>query len=165
MGLDATISTGTPDLKITNPHTTPLYVVSYMNPEKKSVTVAVYGAPVIDPETGEEVIYDFDFEDMGPYGAPPIDNYYYDQTMLPDKITPIDPGTSKQYAEKQDGKKIQTYRHFKKLDGTEYKDKEKFENVIIKPINGSIYCNFPNPSLIPPVDPAAVVPTPAQVTP
>jgi hypothetical protein len=157
MGLDATISTGSPDLKITNPYSTPLYVVSYMNPESKSVTVEVYGAPVIDPATGEEVIYDFDSEDMGPDGNPPVDIRYYDQTMLPDKITMIDPGTEKRYAEQQNGKKIQTYRHFKKPDGIEY-NKEKFESVTIRPINGSIYCNFPDPSIpVVPVDPNAPV--------
>lgn len=160
MGLDATISTGTPDLKITNPYTTPLYIVSYMNPETKSVTVAVYGAPVIDAVTGKEVIYDFSYNELGPYGDPPIDVYYYEQTVLPDKITPIDPGTSKQYANKQNGKKIQTFRHFEHLDGTEYKE-EEYEYVIIKPINGSIYCNFVDPSTVIPTTGPTATPTPA----
>lgn len=140
-GLDATISTGSPDLKVTNPYSTPLYVVSFINPETQSVTVQIYGAPVIDSATGAEVIYHFDSNVLGSYGAAPVDIYYYNKTQLPDG-TAIDPGDERRYASKQRGKKIQTYRHFLSLDGKKYK-KEDFEYVIIRPINGSIYCNYP----------------------
>ncbi len=160
LGMDATISTPSPDLRLTNPYAVPLYIVSYMNPESKSVSVEIYGAAPTDAETGEAVIYDFSSNDMGPYGAAPIEEYFYDQTALSDG-TPIDPGTEKRYAEMQDGKKIQTYRHFKKLDGTKYKS-EEFDHVIIKPINGKIYCNYPNPALVPPVDPNSPQAPPAQ---
>lgn len=154
LGLDATISTPSPDLRLTNPYASPLYIVSYMNPETKSVTVEIYGVVPADQATGEAVIYDFDFTDMGPYGAAPIEEYLFDQTTFPDG-TPIEPGGEKRYAEMQDGKKIQTYRHYKKLDGTEYKSAEEFDNVIISPINGKIYCNHPDPALVPPIDPNA----------
>jgi hypothetical protein len=149
LGMDATISTPSPDLKLTNPYATPLYVVSYMNPETKSVTVEIYGVPPTDAATGEAVVYDFDSADMGPYGAAPIEEYFFNQPALPDG-TPIEPGGEKRYAEMQDGKKIQTYRHFKKLNGEEYKPAEEFDNVTIKPINGKIYCNHPDQSLAPP---------------
>ena len=39
LGLDATISTGGPDLKLLNHCTTPFYIVSYMNTEEKCVPV------------------------------------------------------------------------------------------------------------------------------
>lgn len=154
LGLDATISTPSPDLRLTNPYAAPLYIVSYTNPETKSVTVEMYGVVPTDPATGEAVIYDFDSNDMGAYGAAPIEIYLFDQVALPDG-TPIEPGGEKRYAEMQNGKKIQTYRHFKKLDGTEYKSSEEFDYVIISPINGKIYCNHPDPALAPPVDPNA----------
>lgn len=153
-GLDATISTGGPDLKFTNPYTTPLYIVSYMNPEDKSVTVEVYGAPVIDPATNEEVILDYSSESLGSYGEPQMINIYNTQT-LPDG-TPVPVNGYKVYAEARKGQRAQTYKHYLKLDGTEYK-KEKFEKVDIRPINGKTYWWGPDPATLPP---APVEPTP-----
>ena len=151
-GLDATISTGGPDLKFTNPYTTPLYIVSYMNPEDKSVTVEVYGAPVIDPATNEEVIYDYTSESLGAYGEPQMINIYNTPTLPDGTAVPVN--GSIVYAEARKGQRAQTYRHYKKLDGTEY-NKEKFEKVDIRPINGKTYWWGPDPATLPPapVDP------------
>ncbi|MDD5018195.1 MAG: VanW family protein [Eubacteriales bacterium] len=148
-GLDATISTGGPDLKLTNPYTVPIYIVSYMNPEDKSITVEIYGPPVIDPATGEEVIYDFTSGNPSYYGSP-VMLYIYDKTALPDG-TPIPLGEDRVYAEMRQGMKVKTYRLFYKLDGTKYNEVD-FENTDVKPINGKTYCNYP--------DPATVTPTP-----
>jgi vancomycin resistance protein YoaR len=159
-GLDATISTGGPDLKITNPYTTPLYYVSYMNPEDKSVTVEVYGAPVIDPATNEEVIFDYTSDNLGSYGTPQMVNIWNTPTLPDGTAVPVNGCIV--YAEARAGQRAQTYKHYKKLDGTEYKQAEKFEKVDIHPINVKTYWWGPDPAtVVPPVtDPAAPTPTP-----
>jgi len=142
-GLDATISSEGPDLKITNPYTVPVYIVSYMNPETKSVTVEIYGPQLTDPDTGEPVIYDFVPGKPSYYGSPGTE-YYYNRAELPDG-TPIPPGESRVYAEARSGMRVQTYKRFLRLDGTEYK-KIEFEKVNLSPITGKVYCNYPDPA-------------------
>ncbi len=149
-GLDATISTGGPDLKLTNTHSSPIYIVSYMNPETKTVTVEIYGPPVIDSATGEEVIYSFKSGSASTYGTPKM-QMFYGYTALPDG-TPIAVGEAKVYSQNQMGMKVTTYRQFYKLDGTKYNEVE-FESVNIGPTNGKTYCNYQ--------DPATATPTPA----
>ena len=147
IGLDATISSGKPDLKIKNNQTTPIYIVSYTNPKDKNVTVEVYGQTVIDPEHGD-VILSFTSKDLGSYGGTPVMNYIYNATVSYDG-TPIEPGSSKVYAESRPGRKVQTYKHTYSLDGTELKV-ENFTNYQWKPINGTTYVNGPDPATLPP---------------
>lgn len=156
-GLDATISTGGPDLKLTNQYATPLFIVSYMNPEDKSVTVEIYGAPVIDPATNEEVIYDYTSESLGSYGTPQMVNIYNTPTLPDGTAVPVNGYIV--YAEARPGQRAQTYKHYKKLDGTEYKQ-EKFEKVDIHPINGKTYWWGPDPATVvpAPIDPAVTDP-------
>lgn len=45
-GLDATISTGSPDLKIRNQNIMPVYIVAYVDKEKMACTVDIYGEPL-----------------------------------------------------------------------------------------------------------------------
>lgn len=45
-GLDATISTGSPDLKLRNPNTMPVYIVAYVDKVKMTCTVDIYGQPL-----------------------------------------------------------------------------------------------------------------------
>jgi vancomycin resistance protein YoaR len=148
-GLDATISTGGPDLKLTNTHDAPVYIVSYMNPETKSVTVEIYGPAIIDVATGEEVIYDFVPGSVSYYGEPKMQDIW-DARKLPDG-TELQPGQSKVYAEARKGMRVTTHRHYYKLDGTKYNE-EVFEKVDIGPNNGKTYHYDP--------DPATVTPTP-----
>ncbi|OQB25034.1 MAG: Vancomycin B-type resistance protein VanW [Firmicutes bacterium ADurb.Bin182] len=142
-GLDATISTGGPDLKLKNPYDTPVYIVSYVNPKHQNVTVEMYGPPVVDPELGE-VILNFSFEDGGHFGAP-VMIYIYNTAVAPDK-TPINPGDSYEYAKARQGSRVKTYIHYLSLDGTELK-KKSFHNYEWKPINGKTYVNGPDPAL------------------
>lgn len=46
IGMDATISTGSPDLKLLNPYEMPVYIVAWVNDEERTVTVELYGAPL-----------------------------------------------------------------------------------------------------------------------
>ncbi|MEL7602748.1 MAG: VanW family protein [Bacillota bacterium] len=148
LGLDATISTGGPDLKLLNHCTTPFYIVAYMNTAEKCVTVEIYGQTVVHPEYGE-VILGYDFKDLGTYGTP-VMSTYYDQTQTPDG-KPLAAGEQRTYAQTRDGRKVQSYRHYYAADGSEAGN-EKFQYHAYAPINGGTYCNFP--------DPATATPTP-----
>jgi len=145
LGLDATISTGAPDLKIKNPYGVPVYMVSYVNPKDKNVTVEIYGPTVADPQFGD-VILNFSFEDGGSFGAPKM-LYYYDTAMAPDD-TMIAPGESYKFAEARPGRKVQTYIHYLSPDGAELK-KDPFHAYKWDPINGKTYVNGPDPAQIP----------------
>jgi len=46
MGLDATISTGSPDLKLKNEYATSIYLIASVDGPSQSITVKVYGLPV-----------------------------------------------------------------------------------------------------------------------
>lgn len=146
-GLDATISSEGPDLKLTNTHSSPIYIVSFMNPETKSVTVEIYGPPVIDAATGEEVVYDFAPGSVSYYGDPvmvPV----YNARELPDGTVLTAAGQSKVYAECRKGMKVTTYKHFYKLDGTKYNE-EVFEKVNVGPNNGKTFYYDPDPATLP----------------
>jgi len=146
LGLDATISTGGPDLKLLNHCTTPFYIVSYMNAAEKCVTVEIYGQTVVHPEYGE-VILSYRFKDLGAYGTP-VMSTYYNQTQTPDG-KPLAPGEQRTYAQTRPGRKVQAYRHYYALDGAE-KGSEKFQYHAYAPINGGTYCNFPDPATVTP---------------
>lgn len=146
LGLDATISSGAPDLKIKNNQSTPIYIVSYINPKDKNVTVEIYGQTVVDSQYGD-VILTYTSEDLGSYGGDPVMNYVYNATVSYDG-TPIDAGKSVVYAEARPGRKAQTYKHILSLDGTELKV-DKFTYYQWRPINGTTYVNDVDPSLTP----------------
>lgn len=147
LGLDATISSGAPDLKIKNNQQTPVYIVSYTNPKDKNVTVEIYGQTLTDPEFGD-VILTFTSKDLGAYGQKPVMNYVYNATVSYDG-SPIPPGESAVYAETRPGRKVQVYKHILAPDGAELKA-EKFTSYQWKPINGTTYVNGPDPATVTP---------------
>lgn len=158
LGLDATISSppGGPDLKLINHCTTPFYIVSYMNRDEECVTVEVYGQTVVHPEYGD-VILSYTFDDLGRSGGGST-RTYYNQTETP-AGEPIPPNTSVNYAESRPGHKVQSYRHYYAADGTQFgsSEGEKFEYHYYEPVNGGIYCNYP--------ETGPVVPTPEPSVP
>lgn len=147
LGLDATISSGAPDLKIRNNQSTPVYFVSYTNPKDKNVTVEIFGQTIIDPQYGD-VILDFSSKDLGSYGGKPVMSYVYNASVAPDGKA-IQPGKSVVYAESRPGKKAETYKHILSPDGKVLKV-EKFTQFKWKPINGTTYVNGPDPATLPP---------------
>ena len=157
IGLDATISSGAPDLKIRNNQSTPIYIVSYTNPKDKNVTVEIYGQTVVDPQYGD-VILTFTSEDLGAYGNEPIMNYVYNATVSYDG-TPIPLGESIVYAESRPGRKAQTYKHILSLDGTELKV-ENFTSFAWRAINGTTYVNGPDPATVTPTPTVSSEPSP-----
>lgn len=142
LGLDATISSGAPDLKIRNPYAVPVYIVSYVNPKDKNVTVEIYGPAPTDPQLGD-VILDFSFEDGGTFGTPKM-LYYYNTAVAPDD-TVIAPGESYEFAKARPGRMVSTYIHTLDLTGKERKV-ELFHEYTWNPINGKTYVNGPDPA-------------------
>jgi hypothetical protein len=142
LGLDATISSGSPDLKIKNPYNTPVYIVSYVNPEDQNVTVEIYGQTVVDPTYGD-VILDFSFVDGGTFGSPGM-QMVYNTPVAPDN-TPIPAGGAYEYAKARPGKSVETYIHYLSPEGEELAV-ESFHNYKWNPINGITYVNGPDPA-------------------
>jgi len=144
-GLDATISSDGPDLVLKNPYSSPVYIVSYVDPRKKTATVEVYGPPVVTEEYGE-VILDFSSKDGGTFGNPGM-NYVYNATKAPDGKV-LAPGQSYTYAQPQVGRKVTTYIHYLSLTGEELAVKE-FHSYTWNPRPGTTYVNGPDPATLP----------------
>lgn len=161
LGLDATISSGSPDLKIKNPYNTPIYIVSYVNPADKNVTVEIYGSPVTDPQYGQ-VILDFTSQDLGTYGTPTM-NYIYNTKVAPDGHV-LSAGESYPYAEARKGQKAKIFKITMALDGTKLNE-EDFGNYVCDPINGITYVNGPDPATLPPSPTPTISPSPSTPTP
>mgnify|MGYP001482883054 CR=1 FL=1 len=134
-GLDATISSGAPDLKLKNPYNTPVYIVSYVDPKAKTATVEIYGQPVVDEKYGD-VILDFSFKDGGTFGKPGM-TYIYNQKEAPDGHV-LSAGESYVYAKPRVGRKVQTFIHYLSLEGKELAV-DDFHSYTWNPQNGKTY--------------------------
>jgi vancomycin resistance protein YoaR len=141
LGLDATISTGTKDLKLKNPYGTPVFIVSYVNKNKKNVTVEIYGPPVTDTTHGE-VILDFSSEVIERTEMPGTE-IHYNAAETPDGKA-IAPGSSKNFVTARRGTKAQVYIRYISLDGNEL-EKKKFYVAVYPKIEGQQYVNGPPP--------------------
>lgn len=160
IGLDATISTGSPDLKMKNPNSTPMYIVSYMNTDEKCVTVEIYGPPVVHPEYGEILLH-FTSEKTGT-GATPETVYYFNKTTTPDGEA-IPAGKSVTYVQARGSTTATAYIHYLKLDGTKIKT-EVLYKTSYRAYKGQVYCNYPDPSIPVPTPTPAPTPTPGEGT-
>ena len=145
IGLDATISTNSPDLKLKNTNATPMYIVSYINKAEKNVTVEIYGTPVVD-ETYGEIILHYTSEKSST-GTVPETIYYYNQTQTPDGDA-IGAGKSTTYVQARASTTATVYIHYWKLDGSEIKS-EKYDTAKYPAIKGKVYCNYPDPNAAP----------------
>jgi uncharacterized protein YoxC len=140
IGLDATISSGNPDLKIVNPYNTPIYIVSYMNPDERCVTVEIYGQPLTDAKYGDIILH-YTSVGKGSYGTPTM-KYVYNTAVCPEDGTVIAAGKSYPYAKARKGKRAQTYKHILSLEG-KVLSTENYKYYDIKPVNGTTYVNGP----------------------
>jgi hypothetical protein len=129
LGLDATLSTGGPDLVLRNDSEFPYYMVSYVNPKEKNVTVEIYGPPLIDPDNPEwgNVIYSYTSEFMGYYGTPG-EKTIYNATVALDGTALSRSKPVYVYANPKQGKKVRVYRHVYSLDGKPLCAPVVFEN-------------------------------------
>lgn len=157
-GLDATISSGSPDLKIRNPYASTVYFVSYVDPVKKTATVEVYG-PIVDDAKYGQVIRDFSFEDLGTFGEPVMTYIYNSTTARDGKVLAL--GESYEYAKSRPGRKVKTYIHYISLDGKELAV-EDFHSYTWNPKNGTTYVNGADPATLPPATSPVVSETPTE---
>jgi len=144
-GMDATISTGGPDLKISNPYQYPVYIAVYVNESKKTVKVDIYG-----PLTHDYTV-DFTHELIATNKAPdPI--YHFNATTDPDGNA-ITAGKTEEYKAPHDGQTWKVYKQYKDKDGNVYKT-EFFSQDVYKTIQGVYYVNGQDPeSVLPTLSP------------
>jgi vancomycin resistance protein YoaR len=148
LGLDATVSSGAPDLKFKNNYDVPVYIVSYVDPKARTATVEIYGPTVVD-ETYGDVILRFSFEDGGTHGAP-VMTYVYNTQVVPETKEVLAPGASLEYAKIRYGRSVTTYIHYLSLEGKEL-NKKLFAEYTWPPKNGRTYVNAPDPATVVPV--------------
>ena len=135
IGMDATISTGGPDLKLFNQNETPVYLVSYYNKEDENVTVELYGVPVVH-ETYGDVILDFTSRQTST-GTTPGTNIVY-AAKAPDGHV-LSPGESYSYVKARGARYANVYIHYYDLNGVELCDKALFEKASYRSRTGVTY--------------------------
>ncbi len=164
IGLDATISTGGPDLKLKNNNASSMFIVCYMNRDEENVTVEIYGTPVVDATYGD-VILTYT-SDKGGTGATPGTEVYYNSETAPDG-TPIAPGASHEYRKARGSTSATSYIHILDLQGNEL-HKETYEKCTYRSYTGQVYVNGPDPSIpveTPPADTPPADTPPADTPP
>ncbi len=148
-GLDATISTGGPDLKIKNPYESNVTIEAKL--EDLLLTVSVYGQPM-------DYTVDFYSEKAADKDEDPVTVYIYDSATAPDG-TKIAPGESHEYSVERPQATYNVYKIFYAADGSETK-RELFQTVKLIAIKGIVYVNGPDPATVPASSDSAVEPTP-----
>lgn len=134
-GLDATISTGSPDLKIKNPYDSDVRIEAKL--EDKKLIVSVYG-PHRD--------YTVDFGSGSKKSDElPATEYYYNAATTPDG-TEIAPGQSVEYRAARSGITYTVYKTRYDLDGNKI-DSIVFEEVTYQGYTGQVYVNGPDPGV------------------
>ncbi len=137
-GLDATLNTGAQDLKLKNDNTMPVYIVSYVDPHKKTVTVEIYGQLPVDPEFGENIIYDFRSNNKGSRYGSGASRSVHNTKEAPDgtALSPEKPVYV--FSTPRAGTKVDVYKYVLAADGTQLSEK-LFEHADYKPVNGVTY--------------------------
>jgi hypothetical protein len=149
-GLDATLSTPKPDLILQNDNTMPVYLVSYVDPKKETVTVEVYGQLPVDPTYGENIIYDFKSENVRRYGSPGSITLF-NQSKTPDGKTLSPSHPTIEFASPRAGTKADVYKHIlSSTDGKDLCDPILYEVANYSPIQGRVYSYWPESG--PPVE-------------
>lgn len=144
-GMDATISTGGPDLKLMNPYDMPVYIAAFVDEEEKTVTVEVYGTPLAHG-------YEVDFVNKRVRTIPAGDAvYHYNATVDPDGV-PIAEGKTVTWIRQRDGEVWKVYKVYKK-DGEEIK-REFFSENTYRKFTGVYYVNGNDPDIYQPSEPA-----------
>ncbi len=121
-GLDATVSTGGPDLKFINNTPSPIYVFAYADNENYIMTVYIYGTPL--PEGVE-----YKIEGITEEVLKPQDPIYIDVPTWPE-------GYMQTYITARDGYRATAYR-YKYVDG-ELVNTEELYTDIYNPVQGQI---------------------------
>ncbi len=133
-GLDATISTDGPDLKISNPYDSNVTIEAKL--EGTKLNISVYGPPMR---------YTVDFGSSRIQATElPETEYYYNTTTTPDG-SEIPPGQSVEYRAPRSGITCHVYKTRYDLDGSKI-DSVIFEEVTYRSYTGMVYVNGPDPA-------------------
>jgi|GEM_PF-741381 len=135
IGLDATISE-TPDLKIVNSKTSPIYVSVVVDENAKTVTCNIYGEPA---KHGYEVDV---MSKVVKSTIPSPAKYRYAEVSPGGRS--IDPGEKYEYIEHTYGQRVKVYRQYKNSEGTVVKSEFLYYD-IYDAFSGEYYIN-PNPA-------------------
>jgi vancomycin resistance protein YoaR len=153
IGLDATLNSpvgnsGGKDLKLKNETPYTIYLVSYINPTDRNVTVEFYGVPLTNA-SGQQIILQYTSKQTGRYGTPvsstiPVPEGY----VCPDGTIISAAGlTSYQFAKDRQGTTAQTYVSPFGLDGVQIGETEEYYSWKYPLINGTLYVlDVPAPS-------------------
>ncbi len=139
-GMDATISTGSPDLKISNPYDMPVYIAAFMDERNKELTVEVYGPPLTH---GYKV--EFTNTQVATDTAPESE-YHYNATTDPEG-TPISAGKTVEWVKSRDGQTWEVYKQYLDANGNVVKS-ELFSKDTYKAFKGVYYVNGPDPGAV-----------------
>jgi|GEM_PF-2727843 len=134
-GLDATVSTAGPDLKIKNPYDTDVTIKAEL--DEVLLTVSVYGPPM-------NYTIDFHSEKATTDAELPEIRYVYNTDTTPDG-TKIAPGESYEFCRPRVGQTVNVYKTRYDLDGNEI-DTTLYEKIIYRPFIGIVYVNGPDPN-------------------
>lgn len=159
LGLDATISTPSPDLLLKNDNTKPVYFISYINPVDQNVTVEVYGQQPVHPTYGP-VIYDYTSNNKGTKFGTPTTKMVYNTAVAPDGTVLSAAKPTHVYAMPRTGIEIQTYKHIYSLDGKELTEKTPYDSHKYQVINGTTYVFGPDPATLTPTPTPTPTPMP-----
>lgn len=141
-GLDATISTGGPDLVISNPTDGPVYMVTCVDEEEYRLTVQFFGPP--QPHG-----FTIDFiSEMISTGKPPEPKYHYNSPTTPEG-EPIGEGKTVEWVKPRGSQTWRVYKQYKDADGNVIKTEVYGKDVTYRAFGGVYYVNGPDPSLAP----------------
>lgn len=137
-GLDATISTGGPDLKILNPFDTSVMLVCHVDEAAKTVTVEFYGPSI---KNGYSI--EFEAQLIKSVKADPPE-WHYNAEKDPEGKT-IGQGKKITWVAERTGKTYKVLKYYVDAQGNRVGDSEYFTTTTYKPFRAIYYCNYDNP--------------------
>lgn len=140
-GMDATISTGGPDLKIANPYDMNVYIAAYLHEDEKKITVEFYGPPLSHGYTIDFITNPTETIAAGE------STYYYNATTDPDG-NPIGEGKEKVWVKPRNGQVWEVYKQYLDDEGKVVESKF-FSTNTYRAFPGVIYVNTPDPEQAP----------------
>ncbi len=140
-GMDATISTGGPELKISNPYDMPVYIETVLDEEEKELTINVYGPPLTHG-------YKVEFKTtLVATDKAPETEYHYNAATDPEGA-PIGAGKTVEWVKSRDGQTWEVYKQYVNDAGDVVKS-EFFSKDTYKAFKGVIYVNGADPDTVP----------------
>ncbi|MBT3318175.1 MAG: hypothetical protein HN948_08950 [Clostridia bacterium] len=151
-GMDATISTGGPDLVLGNPYDMPIYLAVFVEEEEFKVTVEVYGPPLTH---GYTVRFVSNLVQTIQAGDP---IYHYDSLVDPEG-NEIPEGATVTWIKGKNGQVWEVTKQYVDEDGNVIMS-EKFSSNRYKAFTYEYYVNGPDPAIAGPTPLPSPSPTP-----